>query len=131
MRRWEKIVDRALAQFCAVRRPVFATGAARRLDQPAGFELGRAITRAERGGAASLSGQCVASHPGSRGLRALPADASREKPMQKADTLESDIHKSEIQHLDAVLHFTHVSEDSTKLTKAETSSESTPSAFLK
>jgi hypothetical protein len=32
---------------------------------------------------------------------------------------------------DAILHFTHVSDDSTKLTKAEISSESTPSAILK
>jgi hypothetical protein len=51
--------------------------------------------------------------------------------MQKTDTSEIGIHKSERQHLDAVLHFSHVFKNSTKLTKAETSSESGLSAILK
>jgi hypothetical protein len=63
--------------------------------------------------------------------RAVRRRASRGEFMQKTNASEGGIHKSEIQHPDAVIHFIHVSEDSTKLTKAETSSESTPSAILK
>jgi DNA-binding PucR family transcriptional regulator len=55
-----------------------------------------------------------------RSQRAVRRRASRDEFVRK-----------EIQHPDAVLYFTQVSEDSTKLTKAETSSESTPSVILK
>jgi hypothetical protein len=61
----------------------------------------------------------------------LFADAPRATSSCRRDPSEGGIHKSEIQHPDAVFHFTHVSEDSTKLTKADTSSESTPSVILK
>jgi hypothetical protein len=67
---------------------------------------------------------------GSYDLSALFADAPHATNSCRRDTSEGGIYKSEIQHPDAILHFTHVSEDSTKLTKAETSSESTPSAIL-
>jgi hypothetical protein len=63
--------------------------------------------------------------------RAVGTRSSRHELMQKTDTWKGRIHKSYIQHSDAIPHFTHVSVDSTKLTKAETSSESTPSAILK
>jgi hypothetical protein len=42
--------------------------------------------------------------------------------MQKTEISESGVRKSEIQNPDAVLDFTHISDDSTKLIKAETSS---------
>jgi hypothetical protein len=63
-------------------------------------------------------------------LSALFADAPRATNSCRRDTSEGGIHKSEIQH-PGNFCFTHVSEDSTKLTKAETSSESTSSVILK
>jgi hypothetical protein len=64
-------------------------------------------------------------------LSVLFTDAPRAKSSYRVDTLESDVHNSEVQHSDAFLHFIHVPEDSTKPTKPKISSESTPSAILK